>query len=402
MLAFLGFKRERAELQPPGDLLAFFGLKRGRAVADEAPAADDSAPPAVASARKKRKVATPPAKGQVVTPTTKGRRPRIVPPSHPVGLSRVNMKQVKVEEGWAVLSNEGGRGLAIGGWTLRSGSKTVLTITAGTVLEAMGAILLLAPETQPPAFLQNSGLPSLSSSAAWTDGILLHDGGGVLVDGEGYALSQDAPLQAAVSRAVEYYRTLVSKLVAQRLFAKSPNFVGPSSVNADVRLTHDAREELHRVLVGVADCILSSCKTSDGSVGPPAVCVAVEAGLPACDVQRRALAEAKRAKEHPTLFLLRDAEVRAFAELPLSGGIPLCLPDEAVHTLGVALDYFLAELVETVATMSYVETNAMQGPGEQLPDAELCTGALDRLALLTAVCMDPDMHRIYAAAIIET
>lgn len=59
-----------------------------------------------------------------------------------------------------------------------------------------------------------------------------------------------------------------------------------------------------------------------------------------------------------------------------------------------------AELVETVATIAYSETSNGMAQGEPtLPDAELCTGALDKLALVTAVRMDPDLHKIFAVAV---
>jgi len=174
----------------------------------------------------------------------KGRRSRSVPPPRPVGSSRVNIKQVSLDEGFVVLTNDGRTGVAIDGWTLRSGSVISLTIPPETRLEPHTALLVVAPDARPPAALARAGMKRLRATAAWTSGLMLHNRDGVLIDGEGGASHLPAsPFQPVISRAEGYYRTLVSQLVAQRLFAKSPNFMGPSHVNAkNVRLTHDARE----------------------------------------------------------------------------------------------------------------------------------------------------------------
>lgn len=229
---------ERADLLPDrrgGGMLAFLTKwtkrsREGDPKENQRPAAEGAA-----DAHKKRKLATPP---------TKARRPRSVPPPHPVGSSRVNIKQVSLDEGYVVLTNDGRTGVSIEGWTLRSGSTTTLAIPAGTVLDAHCAILVLAPSAKPPAVLKHSGMRQLRAKAPWTEGLMLYNRDGVLIDGEGGdSASRDSPFHGVLCRAEEYYRTLVSQLVAQRLFAKSPNFVGPSHVNAkNVRLTHDARE----------------------------------------------------------------------------------------------------------------------------------------------------------------
>ncbi|KAG8466141.1 hypothetical protein KFE25_001897 [Diacronema lutheri] len=331
----------------------------------------------------------------------KGRRSRSVPPPRPVGSSRVNIKQVSLDEGFVVLTNDGRTGVAIDGWTLRSGSVISLTIPPETRLEPHTALLVVAPDARPPAALARAGMKRLRATAAWTSGLMLHNRDGVLIDGEGGASHLPAsPFQPVISRAEGYYRTLVSQLVAQRLFAKSPNFMGPSHVNAkNVRLTHDAREELHSMLESVADRVLQHCKADSRSpLSASTMCVAIEEALPACDVQRRAVAEAARSSEHATLFLLTDAEVAEFAA-HVESAKQLALSPEAAHAFAVALDYLLAELVETVATMAYSETSSGLGQGEVAPtDAELCTGALDKLALVTCVRMDPDLHKIFAAA----
>jgi hypothetical protein len=468
-------------------MLAFLGFKRGRSEEPEKNLDVQAASIAPTStldsfARKKRRVST--------TPTSKGRRPRSVPPPRPVGSSRVNIKQVSLGEGYVVLTNDGRTGVSLDGWTLRSGATTTLTIAPDTTLEAHTALLVLAPDATPPSSLKNSGMKQLRATAAWAEGVMLFNADDVLIDGEGPSvLPSDSPLHEVVRRAEEYYRQLVSQLVAQRLFAKSPGCVGPSHVDAtNVRMTHDAREvraraplgppeaarqrrhawarkharararthpctrprlglaflaptplssqELQLMLEGVADRILRSCKAEGRApLTPSAVCVAIEDALAPCDVQRRALAECVRASEHDKLFMLSDEEVELFAAT-VTGAEQLTLSVEAVHTLAVALDYLLvrmpapapterllprgarassrgararppccarcaqAELIETVATIAYSETTngAIQGEGTPI-DAELCAGALDKLALVTAVRMDPDLHKVFASVV---
>jgi hypothetical protein len=54
--------------------------------------------------------------------------------------------------------------------------------------------------------------------------------------------------------------------------------------------------------------------------------------------------------------------------------------------------------VETVATIesgSGPISSPARGEDDHA-DAELCAGALDKLALVTAVRMDPDLHKIFA------
>lgn len=70
------------------------------------------------------------------------------------------------------------------------------------------------------------------------------------------------------------------------------------------------------------------------------MCVAVDEGLPACDVQRRAVAEAARSAEHRSLFLVSDEQVSAFAATLESARRP-ALSQPAVHALAVAIDYLL-------------------------------------------------------------
>lgn len=213
------------------------GLKRGREEPTELLAAAEVPIPATDGLKhRKRRAST--------TPTPKGRRPRSVPPPRPVGSSRVNIKQVSLEEGYVVLTNDGRTGISLDGWTLRSGAVTTLTIGPDTTLEAHTALLVLAPNARPPPSLKSAGIKQLHATTTWEDGLMLFNTDDVLIDGEGpAALPSDSPLREAVRRAEDYYRQLVSQLVAQRLFAKSPSCVGPSHVNAkNVRMTHDARE----------------------------------------------------------------------------------------------------------------------------------------------------------------
>ena len=101
------------------------------------------------------------------------------------------------------------------------------------------------------------------------------------------------------------------------------------------------------MLESVADRVLQHCKADSRSpLSASTMCVAIEEALPACDVQRRAVAEAARSSEHATLFLLTDAEVAEFAA-HVESAKQLALSPEAAHAFAVALDYLLVRSLPT-------------------------------------------------------
>lgn len=179
--------------------------------------------------------------------------------------------------------------------------------------------------------------------------------------------------------------------------------------------------------------LVHACATEDSADATAvAVCSAVEDALPACDVQRRAVAEVARSAEHTQLFLMNDADAQKVADARYTADADAPrLTWEGVHALAVAIDYFLVraralrraprprragresggvpaparaprrsqvELIETVATIAYAETTNPSAQGDaHKHTSDFCFGALDRLSLQMAIRMDPDLNKICAA-----
>lgn len=171
--------------------------------------------------------------------------PRPAPVAKPKVGARVYIMRANLREGFIVLTNDGRESGSIGGWTLRSGAtgSVVYKLPEGTAIEARTALVLLAPGGETPEAFKHDYVKELRSSRAWPDALLLHDADGTVVDGEvDINSASSTPYGALVGRAENYYRELVSQLVSQRLFAKSPGMVGPSNVSAEsVRFTYDTR-----------------------------------------------------------------------------------------------------------------------------------------------------------------
>mmetsp|Transcript_20104 Transcript_20104/g.51799 ORF Transcript_20104/g.51799 Transcript_20104/m.51799 type:complete len:402 (+) Transcript_20104:71-1276(+) len=335
-------------------------------------------------------------------------RPTKVPRPAPVGRprfgTRVHIMQANLRDGFVVLHNNGRDSADLGGWSLRGGESgsTVYKIPVGTTLEARSSLVLLAPGAETPEPFKHESIKELRSSRSWPDALLVHNANGSVVDGEADIDSTySAPYGTLIRRAENYYRDLVSQLVSQRLFVKSPGMVGPTSVSAQsVRFTHDTRLHLCALLEQFAGHLMRACTTEDGGLATAtSMCSAVEDALPGCDVQRRAIAEVARSAEHTDLFLLTDEDAQKVAEAHAraAGDTPQLAVD-AVHALAVAMDYFLVELIETVATIAYGETTTPGSQGDaHTQTSDFCVSVLDKLGLQMAIRIDPDLHKICAA-----
>lgn len=156
---------------------------------------------------------------------------------------RVHIKMASLSSGFLVLSNDGRAAAVLDGWTLKSGSEdTLFTVPMGTTLQPRCAVLFLSAKGSAPEAVVNAKLLTFRTKGEWTSGVLIYDGDGDLVDGEGTLVQRDSPLNACISRAEAYYQDLVSQFVSEWLYIKSPGVRGPKVVSArNVRFTHDTR-----------------------------------------------------------------------------------------------------------------------------------------------------------------